>query len=84
MTIGCTTPSQSGFYGRVLHQMVLERSKPFYSWAGHSIELPVMGHMPQLADALRIEEYEMPFSWSGETPDTEKTKESVYLDNYDK
>ena len=46
--------------------------------------MPVMGHMPQLADALRIKEYETPFSWSGETPDNEKTKESVYLDNYDK
>ena len=49
----------------------VQRSKPFYSWAGHSFELLALGHIQQLADALRIKEYETPFSWSGETPDGE-------------
>ena len=49
----------------------VQRSKPFYTWAGNTFELLVMEHMPQLADALRIKEYATPFSWKGETPDGE-------------
>ena len=49
----------------------VQRSKPFYTWAGNTFELLVMEHMPQLADALRIKEYATPFSWRGETPDGE-------------
>ena len=47
----------------------VQRSKPFYSWAGNSFELLVVEHIQQLADALRIKEYATPFSWSGDTPD---------------
>ena len=47
----------------------VQRSKPFYTWAGNTFELLVIEHMPQLADALRIKEYATPFSWRGETPD---------------
>ena len=49
----------------------LQRSKPFYTWAGNTFELLVMEHMPQLANALRIKEYATPFSWRGKTPDGE-------------
>lgn len=49
----------------------LQRSKPFYTWAGNTFELLVIDHMPQLANALRIKEYATPFSWRGETPDGE-------------
>ena len=47
----------------------VQRSKPFYTWAGNTFELLVIEHMPQLADALRIKEYATPFSWRGKTPD---------------
>ena len=47
----------------------VQRSKPFYTWAGNTFELLVVEHMPQLADALRIKEYATPFSWRGDTPD---------------
>lgn len=47
----------------------LQRSKPFYTWAGNTFELLVMEHMPKLADALRIKEYATPYSWRGKTPD---------------
>lgn len=49
----------------------IQRSKPFYVWAGNTFELLVIEHMPQLADALRIKEYATPFSWRGKTPDGE-------------
>ena len=49
----------------------IQRSKPFYTWAGNTFELLVMEHMPKLADALRIKEYATPFSWRGKTPDGE-------------
>ncbi|MBR1514605.1 MAG: AAA family ATPase [Bacteroidales bacterium] len=49
----------------------VQRSKPFYAWAGNTFELLVIQHMPQLANALRIKEYTTPFSWRGETPDGE-------------
>ena len=49
----------------------LQRSKPFYTWAGNTFELLVMEHMPQLANALRIKEYATPFCWRGKTPDGE-------------
>lgn len=49
----------------------LQRSKPFYTWAGNTFELLVLEHMPKLADALRIKEYATPFSWKGKTPDGE-------------
>ena len=49
----------------------VQRSKPFYTWAGNTFELLVIEHMPQLANALRIKEYATPFSWKGETPDGE-------------
>lgn len=45
----------------------VQRSRPFYTWAGNTFELLVLEHLPQLADALRIKEYSTPFSWSGET-----------------
>ena len=38
----------------------VQRSKPFYSWAGNSFELLVVEHIQQLADALRIKEYATP------------------------
>ena len=47
----------------------VQRSKPFYTWAGNTFELLVLEHMPQLANALRIKEYATPFSWRGVTPD---------------
>ena len=47
----------------------VQRSKPFYTWAGNTFELLVIEHMPQLADTLRIKEYATPFSWRGDTPD---------------
>ena len=47
----------------------VQRSRPFYTWAGNTFELLVIDHMPQLADVLRIKEYATPFSWRGETPD---------------
>ena len=47
----------------------VQRSKPFYTWAGNTFELLVIEHMPQLSDALRIKEYATPFSWHGDTPD---------------
>ena len=46
----------------------VQRSRPFYTWAGNTFELLVLEHMPQLADALRIKEYATPFSWRGDTP----------------
>ncbi len=46
----------------------VQRSKPFYTWAGNTFELLVIEHMPQLANALRIKEYATPFSWRGTTP----------------
>ena len=46
----------------------VQRSRPFYTWAGNTFELLVLEHMPQITDALRIKEYSTPFSWSGETP----------------
>ena len=46
----------------------VQRSRPFFTWAGNSFELLVQEHMPQLADALRIKEYATPFCWKGETP----------------
>lgn len=49
----------------------LQRSKPFYTWAGNTFELLVMEHLPQLANTLRIKEYATPFCWRGETPDGE-------------
>ena len=49
----------------------VQRSKPFYTWAGNTFELLVIEHMPKLADALRIKEYATPFSWKGKTPDDE-------------
>lgn len=49
----------------------VQRSKPFYAWAGNTFELLVLEHMPKLADALRIKEYATPFSWRGMTPDGE-------------
>ena len=49
----------------------LQRSRPFYTWAGNTFELLVLEHMPKLADALRIKEYATPFSWKGKTPDGE-------------
>ena len=49
----------------------VQRSKPFYTWAGNTFELLVIEHMPQLADALRIKEYATPFSWRGASPDGE-------------
>ena len=49
----------------------LQRSKPFYTWAGNTFELLVLEHMPKLADALRIKEYATPFSWRGKTEDGE-------------
>jgi hypothetical protein len=49
----------------------VQRSKPFYTWAGNTFELLVIEHMPQLADALRIKEYATPFSWRGNTPEGE-------------
>lgn len=52
----------------------IQRSKPFYAWAGNTFELLVVEHMPQLANALRIKEYSTPFSWRGETPDGEGTQ----------
>ena len=45
----------------------VQRSRPFYTWAGNTFELLVLEHLPELADALRIKEYSTPFSWSGET-----------------
>ena len=47
----------------------VQRSKPFYTWAGNTFELLVIEHMPQLSDTLRIKEYATPFSWRGDTPD---------------
>ena len=47
----------------------VQRSRPFYTWAGNTFELLVIEHMPQLAEALRIKEYATPFSWRGKTPD---------------
>ena len=47
----------------------VQRSKPFYAWAGNTFELLVIAHIAQLADALRIKEYAAPFSWRGTTPD---------------
>ena len=47
----------------------VQRSKPFYTWAGNTFELLVIEHMPQLADTLRIKEYATPFSWHEDTPD---------------
>lgn len=52
----------------------VQRSKPFYSWAGNSFELLVVEHIQQLADALRIKEYATPFSWSGDTPDGDEAQ----------
>lgn len=49
----------------------VQRSKPFFTWAGNTFELLVIEHIAQLADALRIKEYATPFSWRGETPDGE-------------
>lgn len=47
----------------------VQRSKPFYTWAGNTFELLIIEHIQQLADALRIKEYAAPFSWRGKTPD---------------
>ena len=47
----------------------VQRSKPFYAWAGNTFELLVLEHMTQLTNALRIKEYATPFSWRGMTPD---------------
>ena len=49
----------------------VQRSKPFYTWAGHTFELLVQEHLPALVDALRIKEYATPFCWTGQTPDGE-------------
>jgi len=49
----------------------VQRSKPFYTWAGNTFELLAIEHTPQLAEALRIKEYATPFSWRGKTPEGE-------------
>ena len=54
----------------------VQRSKPFYTWAGNTFELLVIEHTPQLVDALRIKEYATPYCWYGETPE----KEGVQVD----
>ena len=46
----------------------VQRSRPFYTWAGNTFELLVIDHMPQLADVLRIKEYATPLRWRGDTP----------------
>lgn len=57
----------------------VQRSKPFYTWAGNTFELLVLEHMPKLADALRIKEYATPFSWRGKTPDGEGVQVNLII-----
>lgn len=47
----------------------IQRSRPFYTWAGNTFELLVLNHISQLAESLRIKEFSTPFSWRGITPD---------------